>query len=48
MPVFIPFISVLSSVLFMDEPYCKFMVTYDIQNYFRQFTKFLSKKINFQ
>ena len=46
-PVLIPFISFLNSVLLMDEP-CKFMLKYEIKNYFRQFTEILSEKFNVQ
>ena len=48
MPVLISFISFLNNVLLTDEPYCKFMLKCDIQNYFQQVTKTLSKKFNFQ
>ena len=43
-PVLIPFISFLNGVLLRDEPCCKFMLKYDFQNYFRQFTKTFSMK----
>ena len=38
---------ILNSVLLKDEPCCKFMLKYEIQNYFRQFMKILSEKFIF-
>ena len=45
--VLIPYMSFLNSVLLTDEPGCKFVLRYDIQNYLPQFTKILSVKFNF-
>ena len=42
--VLIPYMSFLNSVLLTDEPGCKFVLRYDIQNYLPQFTKILSVK----
>ena len=46
--ILIPFISLLNSVLLTDKPLSKFILKYDIQNYFRNFTKNVSEKLNFQ
>ena len=35
-------ISFISGTLLKEKPCCKFMLKYDIKNYFRQFTKVLS------
>ena len=45
--VLIPYMSFLNSALLTDEPGCKFVLRYDIQNYLPQFTKILSVKFNF-
>ena len=36
-------ISFISVTLLQNQPCYKFMLTYDIENYLQQFTKFLSK-----
>ena len=43
--VLISFISFLNSVLLMGELCCKLMLKYDIQRYFQNFTKILSKNL---
>ena len=46
-PVLIPCILFWNSALLTDKPCNNFMLKYDTQNEFRQFTKILSEKFNF-